>query len=117
MTIATTPQPAEPGAASPAPTTTPPPGPRFVFAVFGTDQSDKVGELIQNSFPDDDTYKLPSGDWLVADLYKQPSKIYDRILGDNADQISVIVAKVDRVYGLHDVAVWDWIESKKNGVS
>lgn len=115
MTTSTTP--ASPAAGAPPPTPTVPPGPRYVFAIFGTDQADRIGELVRGTYPPDDRYELPTGDWLVADLIKQTSKVYEKLVGqsESDQQISVIVAKVERVYGLHDVAVWDWIDSKKNG--
>lgn len=92
------------------------PRPRFVYAVFGAQEPDEVASLVQAAFAPDDTYELSSGDWLVASTSAQPSKVYEKIVGENASQLTLIISRVDRVYGLHDAAVWDWIESQKNGI-
>jgi hypothetical protein len=94
-----------------------PPVPRHVYAVFGAELPDEVAKLVRASFPPDDTYELSSGDWLVASASAQSSKVYEQLVGDNSSQLTVIISRVDRVYGLHDAAVWDWIESQKNGIA
>jgi len=76
-----------------------------------------VAELIRAAFPLDDYYELSSGDWLVVSPSAQASKVYEKIVGENTSQLTLIVCRVERFYGLHDAAVWDWIEAQKNGVA
>ncbi|MEP6907766.1 MAG: hypothetical protein ABI858_07280, partial [Pseudoxanthomonas sp.] len=93
------------------------PIPRHVYAVFGAENPDELAKRVQATFSADDTYQLSSGDWLVVSASAQVSKVYEQLVADNPMQLTLIISRLDKFYGLHDAAVWDWIEAQKNGVT
>ncbi len=88
----------------------------YVFAVFASEQADELAQRVIAAFPEDASYQLPNGDWLVAEKTSKASMIYDRIVGEGGD-LSMLVARLMRPYGFHDTAIWDWIEAKENAKS
>lgn len=85
-----------------------------LFAILGSDDP-SITDVVTAAFPDDDRYALPSGDWLVAVATEQAAVVYQRLREAADRDVRMVVARVDRYYGFHDTAIWDWMEAKRSG--
>jgi hypothetical protein len=87
-----------------------------VFAIFASDNPQKLKEVIRTLYPDD-SLELGTGEWLVAsdDTAQSVSiKLTGIVPGEKKASLvgSVLVASISAYWGIKSPTVWDWIKAK-----
>lgn len=86
----------------------------FVFAILGSDDPG-MKDAVSKAFKESDRYALPTGDWLVVAATQQSAKVYEDVKAAAGRDVRLIVVRMDRFYGWHDNAIWEWMEAKRSG--
>ena len=82
-----------------------------VFLVLSdTDRAD-LDASISAKFPDDQSLKVASGQWLVAGSYT-PKGLSDYLELTDGKYGSVMLCLVTSYFGWHSKNIWDWIALK-----
>ena len=85
-----------------------------IFALFGAREPDKLDAAVERAF-DGRSYKVASGQWLVRSDTMQPAEVYKALLGQEDTQIVCVIVMMGGYYGVHNKAIWDWIEANQRG--
>ncbi|MEI7869016.1 MAG: hypothetical protein WCI11_14090 [Candidatus Methylumidiphilus sp.] len=84
-----------------------------IFALFGARDADKLDEAVERVFKNCN-YQIATGQWLIKSDTSQPAEVYKDLLGDG-QPISCVIVMMAGYYGLHNKAVWDWLEANQRG--
>lgn len=80
-----------------------------IFAVIGSNQPEKLDEIIKNNFHDH--YALGNGQWLVAEPKATTQEVSAKI-GDEGENGIFIVIPVNNFWGRHYSTTWEWLQQK-----
>lgn len=99
------------------PDQTPAPSKR-VFAIFGGLELDStsLNAAVEKVFGEADRFQLPNNAWLVAFQGSTSSQVYEAIQTELGRGVTCIVVPMEKYYGWHDAAIWQWVESERGGV-
>jgi hypothetical protein len=93
-----------------AATTIPPPSNRKMFAIMGQSNTDRIGQVIKEKYPDDH-YVLVPGQWLlVAD--GTAKSISDNLGITDGSTGSAVIVVFTSYFGRANTQIWDWLAAK-----
>lgn len=82
-----------------------------VYVIIPQDGSTKLASRIQKDFPDD-SYQLPSGEWLVSADGTTSKKLAEDLGVIAKETESAIVFATSGYYGRANTAIWEWLKAK-----